>query len=410
MTTSIMESATAAAVEAAAAARGEPGWLRERRAEAARAFEATPLPTTRLRPWRYTDVTALDLGSFATAAPGVTITGAGPQGGPQRGYAGPLGGALADHEAVVREHLGSVIPGTEGKFQAANAALWEQGALVYAPRSAVAAEPVRITIDAPADDHAMIFPRLLLVAEERGELTVVLTLRSGGTPLLVGTTIEIIAGQASRIRLLIDDRWGTQTQDFTFVRSRVGRDAEVQIASLAIGGRLVKQTIESLIEGPGGSSVIRAVALGDADQHFDFVTLQDHIADHTVSEVEVKAALAGASRSVYYGVTRVGTEADGASAEQENRNLLLSDRAKADSDPVLEIMTADVVRCGHGATVGPVDPNALFYLQSRGLDRRQALQLLVSGFFQSAVAGMPLAGLEEELNDTVMAKLATADL
>jgi len=406
MTTSIIESATEAAVVAAAGSRGEPDWLRERRSEAARAFKATPLPTPRLRPWRYTDIATLDLGGFTASAPTLTFEGSAPTGG----YAGSLSGALATHEAVVRERLGSVIPGTEGKFQAANAALWEQGVMVYAPRAAAFGEPIRVTLDAPEAANASIFPRLLLVSEERGDLTVVLTLRSGDAPLLVGTTIEIIAEQASKVRLLIDDRWGAETQDFTFIRSRVGRDAEVQIASLAIGGRLVKQTIESLLEGSGGASVIRAVALGDAEQHFDFVTLQDHIADHTVSTVEVKAALAGASRSVYYGVTRVGTEADGAGAEQENRNLLLSDRAKADSDPVLEILTADVVRCGHGATVGPVDREALFYLQSRGLERRQALQLLVSGFFQSAVAGMPLEGLEEEIYNTVMTKLATAEL
>src|SRR5690606_24299183 len=122
-------------------------------------------------------------------------------------------------------------------------------------------------------------------------------------------------------------------------------------------------------------------ALGDGKQHFVFVTLQDHIGPKTTSDVEIKTALAGASRSIYYGVTRVEETASGAAAEQENRNLLLSQHSKADSDPVLEILTNEVIRCGHGATVGPVDHEALFYLSSRGLDRRQALTLLVAGFF-----------------------------
>ena len=162
--------------------------------------------------------------------------------------------------------------------------------------------------------------------------------------------------------------------------------------------------------GEGANSAIRAVALGDAEQHFDFVTLQDHTGPRTTSDVEVKAALAGASRSIYYGITRVGEEAAGAEANQQNRNLLLSNSSKADSDPVLEILTADVIRCGHGATVGPVDEDALFYLQSRGLDRRTSLQLLVSGFFQTVLRDIRLEGVAEELEETVFAKLAMAEL
>ncbi len=109
-------------------------------------------------------------------------------------------------------------------------------------------------------------------------------------------------------------------------------------------------------------------------------------------------------------MTRVEETAAGAAAEQENRNLLLSGHAKADSDPVLEILTSEVIRCGHGATVGPVDSDALFYLQSRGLDERSALQLLVAGFFQSVAGRIPLTGLDEELAAVVHAKLASADL
>ena len=140
------------------------------------------------------------------------------------------------------------------------------------------------------------------------------------------------------------------------------------------------------------------------------MTLQDHLGPRTTSNVEIKAALAGASRSIYYGVTRVEETAAGAAAEQENRNLLLSRRAKADSDPVLEILTSEVIRCGHGATVGPVDREALFYLQSRGLDERTALKLLVAGFFDPVARRIPLEGLAEELSRAVYAKLEAADL
>ncbi|MEX2374222.1 MAG: SufD family Fe-S cluster assembly protein, partial [Dehalococcoidia bacterium] len=128
----------------------------------------------------------------------------------------------------------------------------------------------------------------------------------------------------------------------------------------------------------------------------------------TVSDVQIKTALAGASRSIYYGVTRVEETGLGSAAEQENRNLLLSNQAKADSDPVLEILTNDVIRCGHGATVGPVDQEALFYLQSRGLDRRQAFTLLVAGFFNSVLAGIGDEALTDEVTAKVEQKLVAA--
>ena len=399
-----------AAVVAAAASRGEPGWLRERRAEAARAFAATPLPTPALRPWRYTDVSTLDLDAFAPAEASLTIEGEAPDGA----YAGSLAGALESHGDLLAERLGALVPATEGKFVAANAALWSGGVLVHAPARAAFEAPIVVTLDATLDTSmladAAVHPRLLIVAEEQAELTVVLRMRSGDEPLLAAGVIEIEAAQAARVRLLIDERWGAATQDFTTIRARLGRDADLQVASLAIGGRILKQTIEVTLEGEGASSAIRAVALGDADQHFDFVTLQDHVGPRTISDVEIKAALAGGSRSVYYGIARVEEGAAGAEASQQNRNLLLSEHAKADSDPVLEILTADVIRCGHAATVGPVDQEAQFYLQSRGLDRRTALQLLVSGFFQSVARSAGVEGVADDLEQTVFAKLAQATL
>ena len=402
----------------AARARGEPDWLVERRAAGARAFAATAMPTPALRLWKYTDVTALDLAAFPPADAAVTVRAETPAGA----FAGPMAEALTEaltgRDEIVRAQLDSLVTATEGKFSAANAAQWSQGVLVHAPAGTVFERAVVITIESDAADATAIFPRLCIVAEERADVTVIVRYRSGGQPLLVPGVVEVVAGPASRVRLVFDGRWGPATQEFTTIRSRLARDAEVQISSIVIGGRLVKQTIEALMEGEGARSVIRAVALGDGEQHFDFVTLQDHIGPRTTSDVEIKAALAGASRSVYYGITRVEETAAGAQASQQNRNLLLSEHAKADSDPVLEILTADVIRCGHAATVGPVDAEAMFYLQSRGLERRASLQLLVSGFFQSVADAVPLSGAGDEadddsyetLHDAVIRKLATAEL
>ena len=399
-----------AQVVAVARERDEPEWLVTRRAEAARAFAATPMPTPALRPWKYTDVTGLDVEAFERTALPVTVTGATPAGA----YAGTLAGALTGtpgiHADAVRRHLGELVTATEGKFVAANTAMWDSGAFVHVPRGVAFGEPVVIEFDAGDAAQASIFPRLLVVVEEQGEVTILLRQHSGSDPVLAMGVIEVVAGPASRVKLLLDGRWGERTQEFTTVRSRLERDADVNVSSIVIGGHIVKQTIEALIEGEGANSVIRGVALGDGDQHFDFVTLQDHMGAPTTSDVQIKAALAGASKSVYYGVTRVEETAAGSQANQQNRNLLLSKHATADSDPVLEILTADVIRCGHGATVGPVDQEAMFYLQSRGMDRRTALQLLVSGFFRTVVDVIDIEGAGEELEESVFAKLATAEL
>ena len=406
MTTSTDTLAEAAVVDAARE-RGEPDWLVERRAEAARAFEAMPMPTRALRPWRYTNVADLDLAAFPAVEPAVTIDASPPEGG---SAVGTLLDAIAFDSEALQAELGGLVPATDGKFAALNAMQWREGIAVRAARGANYEQPVVVTLEVDEAEAAGVFPRLIINAEELADVTVVLRLRSGDAPLLVAGVVEVYAAQASRVRLLIDDRWGADTQDYTTIRARLAKDADLQVASLAIGGRVLKQTVEVTLEGEGANSAIRAVALGDAEQHFDFVTLQDHAGPRTTSDVEVKAALAGASRSIYYGITRVGLGAAGAEANQQNRNLLLSEHSKADSDPVLEILTADVVRCGHAATVGPVDQDALFYLESRGLERRTALQLLVSGFFQSVLGDVRLEGIAEELEETVFAKLATAEL
>ncbi len=393
-----------AAVVAASKDRGEPAWLTEERAESARAFGALPMPTTKLRPWKYTDVSGLSIESFAPdPAFEPVVSGVGPQGA----FIGSLAEAAADSTfgAMVERHLGSLVPATEGKFIAANAAHWQHGAFVFAPRGKAFEEPVTVTLEASS---GAVFPRLLVVTDAASEVTILVRCLSGGDAVLASQVVEVIAGADSNVKVVFDVDWGPATQEFTTVRAQTDRGADVRIATLAIGGALVKQSLEGILEGEGSQARIRGVALGDGNQHFDFVTLQDHVGAKTQSDVQIKTALAGASRSIYYGVTRVEETGRGSAAEQENRNLLLSGDAKADSDPVLEILTNDVIRCGHGATVGPVDQEAFFYLQSRGLDRRQALKLLVAGFFNSVLSDVGDEALRDEVAAEVEQKLAVA--
>ena len=190
-----------------------------------------------------------------------------------------------------------------------------------------------------------------------------------------------------------------------YVRGNLEQNADVELGLLPISGKLFKHTIENSIVGEGANASIKGFALGGDDQHFDFVTIQDHIGKRSTSHVDIRSALGDSSRNVYYGITRVEESALDAEAEQSNRNLLLSSNAKADSDPVLEILTSHVIKCGHAATVGPLDHDAVYYLQSRGLSSKEATKLLVSGSFSETFSNMPFNDITDTLLSVINKKL-----
>ena len=370
-----------------------------RRASDALEGAATPSPA-RDRPWKYVDPAALDLDGFAppTANSGaVAIRGGAGEGLTAAGFGEAGGDALA--------RLGEAV-GVEGdRLAALHYAFLRGGALVETKANAEIAEPLRITREF-TEAGALATPHTLVVAGANSRLTVIEEYRSGGEPLAALPVVELLAGPGAVVRYTTLHRWGARTRVFAQQRAITERDADVRSLSLVTGGRLVKSHIVASLEGRGSSSEIYGVAVGAGDEQSDFYTLQDHIAEDTRSDLLIKSALGERSRAVYYGLTRVGLGARRADANQENRNLLLSRAAKADSDPVLEILTNDVTRVSHGATAGPVDEEELFYIQSRGLTRAGAVGLLVRGFL-----GEPLdrsghaADMRDELGALIEAKL-----
>jgi Fe-S cluster assembly protein SufD len=195
------------------------------------------------------------------------------------------------------------------------------------------------------------------------------------------------------------------TEEFLYIRSKVEDNADLEIGLLPIEGKLFKHTIENSLIGKGSNASIRGFALGNENQHFDFVTIQDHVGIKSTSKVDIKSVLGDFARNIYYGITRVEESASDAQAEQSNRNLLLSSNAKADSDPVLEILTSQVIKCGHAATVGPIDADALYYLQSRGLTKLESTKLLVAGSYNQTFENMHLNNIQEKFLNQINDKL-----
>jgi Fe-S cluster assembly protein SufD len=192
--------------------------------------------------------------------------------------------------------------------------------------------------------------------------------------------------------------------NFKTVRAVLGRDAQFTALAAGIGSKLTKMRIDTEMPQPGAQAQLLGVTFGNGDQHFDYNTLQNHIGNHTISDLQFKSALTDAASLVWYGITRINPTAGGSEANQTSRNMLLSEHAKAAPIPILEIQAYDVSKCSHGATAGPVDENELFYLQSRAIPRKIAEQMLVEGFFADVITRIPSERLRARVMEAVIAK------
>lgn len=414
----------------------EPAWLREWRLQAWDLYEQMPTPTPQERAWKYTDITRLDFDQFvpfadgsagasterSVAFPDVRASSAGvlmqqeseavrtelDQDLRQRGviFCG-LDEAVQRYPDLVRDYLMTrCLPVSTSKLAALHAAFWSGGVFVYVPRDVEIALPLHSAVWAQQPGLAL-FPHALIVAEPNSRLTLIDEYASPAREgfALSDAVAEIFVKDGAQVRYVNLQRWDTGTYHFSTQRALLGKDAVLRYVTVGLGGRLSKLTNEAILEGAGSNSEMLGLFLGERGQKFDAVTLQDHRGAHTTSDLLYKSALRDRAQSIYYGLVRVGPEARGSDANQENRNLLLSDQAKADSDPVLEILTSEVIRCAHGATVGPVDEEQLFYLQCRGLPHDEAERLLVAGFFTGVLQRVPELEVRAMLERAILERL-----
>jgi len=370
----------------------EPAWLLERRLAAWRAFEAMSMPDPLEEEWRRTDISGLDLDSLLTEQPqpegeaGLHAHAAVSE-APTFVY-----GALSEHVRtrpdLVQTYLHSLVKPTDWKLQSLQAALFE-GALIYVPRGVEVEAPVAHLTRAAS---ATYFPHLLIVVEENASLTVLqeTASRIEDRQTLVSAGVEILCGPDARLRFVETQSWGAEAFAFSTIRVRLERGAQLQAGLIGLGGRLAKTKLEVTLAGEGASAELLGLSFAGGKQHFDYVTLQDHLAPRTSSDLLFKAALDGESSQVWTGTVRIQKGASQSDANQASRNLLLSEHAKAAPIPILEIEAYDVLRCSHGATAGPLDEDQLFYLESRGIPPAESERLLVEAFFQEVIDRLPV--------------------
>jgi Fe-S cluster assembly protein SufD len=408
------------------------------RTQAWEAFKRLSLPKTTEEPWRRTDLRSLPVDSFVLpngnlpqnlpAIPGDLLK---PLVADQHGGQIVLkpGGAEIDldesiarqgviftdlktaqerHPEIVARILGGIVKPEEGKFAALAGALAQNGILLYVPKNVHVEQPLHSILWGPgAFAH---ISHLLVLVDEGASVTYVHESASPtetGANTLHAGIVEIQVGPAANMKFVELQSWGKHVWNFSHERARLGRDANLDWIFGAIGSRLTKNFTELDLAGQGSTGRMSGFYFTEGNQHLDHDTQQNHLAPNTTSDLLFKGALTGKSRSVWQGMIYVAPGAQKTDGYQANRNLVLSEGARADSIPGLEIM-ADDVRCTHGATVGKLEAEPLFYLKSRGIPQKEAERLVVEGFFDPIMQRIPFEGVRERFQAAILEKMSGA--
>jgi Fe-S cluster assembly protein SufD len=405
--------APAAAIDAAAIGEiserlGEPEWLRERRATWWARAEATPWPTGLEEEWRRTSLAELPRDAALASEPPILRLELDPDLAAAGVVFGDLRQAVREHPELVQRHLGdtTTLP-SHAHFWALAQAAWTGGTFLYVPAGVTVDRPLVAHLSQPSGATSY-FPLTLVVAERASSVTLLEEIASpDGEASWFGGIADVRVGPEARVRyanlqLLGNGAWHVGAQ-----RVEVGQDAEVTTLNAEIGSSVTKLGLDLRMVGTGGTSRLLGMLAAGDQQHIDINSVQDLAASHTTSDLLYLSALYDEARAAFYGVTKVRAEAKGTSSYQECRNLLLSPKAGAEPIPVLEIETNDIVRCGHGATAGAIDPIQRFYAQSRGLSAGEAERMIVRGFFEQVVAQIHSEPIRERVLDALAARIGS---
>lgn len=433
----------------------EPNWLLDSRVAAWEAYLHTPMPTGREEIWRGVDVGSIELaelktkdiepaGKFSaqTRVPAwlartlaslnkrsglliqSLVSGSALELAPELQEKGvvfcDVATAVAKHAELLRPYLEQLsTTEIDSKFSLLTQSLFNCGFVLFVPANVVLEDPFVFALDATGANSecaVALLPRVLVVAAPHSKATVIYGIGSdgdskmaaGANASLVSQYIEMEVGPGSSLDYLEVQALDPSISLISRFKCNVERDARLKSLSLGLGGKQTKADLYIDLRAPGAFSEILGTVFGAGQEQYSFNTIQDHSAADTKSDINFRVALKGASASTYQGWVRVAKVAQRTDAYQSNKNLLLDGRAKADTIPRLEIL-ADDVKCAHGATVGPVDREQLFYLMSRGLTRMQAEQFVVEGFFKEILEKFPLPQAVDWVSDLVSEKVHRPD-
>lgn len=392
---------------------GAPGWVTDLRREAFDAFSSLPIPSQETEEWRYTDLSDLGLdfvphvpghGDAAPDHPAAVRTTSNQDIAALGVVFCDLDQAAEQHAELVEPALHRIVPANRTKFTALHGAFRTGGTFLYVPPGVTVEAPLQ-TVTYLDEDGAAVFPHTLVVVGEGAEVTFIDRYHGPdlARALSVGV-VELDIGPAARVRYASIQEWGDGVTHLGVQRAHVQRDADLRSLAIGFGASLARSEAETILRGQGAHSEMLGIFFADGTQHFDHRTEQDHVAPNCTSDLLYKGALRDKSRGVYSGWVHVRPGAQRTNAMQTSRNIILSEDAFARAIPNLEIEANDV-RCGHAASVGPVEEDQLFYLESRGIPRDEAEQLIVFGFFNEVLDRITLEQVRSHAEVSIRAEL-----
>ncbi len=391
------------------AARQEPAWVTAQRNDAWQQFSEQQWPTRREEEWMRTDIRLFNLDKFLIPSEensdgldsivpllseGVELSGAVHSHNgicvadtmdkelKQQGVIfGSLDSLVLEHGELLEKVLFQKAFDREDRFAALHAACWSGGQFLYVPRGTHVEQPFHVL--SSLSDGGVDLGHTIVILEDGASATLLAETASTSEEAesLHCGAIELIVGDRANLRYVNLQNWGQRVWHFARQKAIVGRDADLQWTSAAIGSRLSKVNQHVVLDGQGARSQMNGVLFTENKQHLSYHTQQYHKKANCYSDFLYKAALQDKSHTVWRGMIKVDEGAQQTDGYQRNDNLLLSNNARADSIPGLEI-EADDVRCTHGSTTGKVDEEMMYYAQCRGFTRKEAMRLIVTGFFQ----------------------------
>ncbi len=428
-------------VDALSARLSEPDWMQNLRQVAWTVFEETPMPTTSDEDWRRTSLKRIKWDRFNPAQPtsinvekNLTDLPEDVRRALEEGYdsAGhivisnnqvlyldikeelieqgviftDLSTAVQQHPELIQKYLGAeAVPPSNSKFAALNSALWSAGVFLYLPKNVEVEKPFQTALIMDGD-NAVMLPRVLIVAEESASATFIeeaISHGAHGQALNVGV-VEIYARDNAQVRYVDVQNWGTDVYNFNVRRSVGQRDSNVIWETGQLGAALTKTYFDSVMVGNGSNMEFNGVYFLDGKQHLDIDSLLHHVGVATGGDLLLHGAVKDKSRSVFTGLIKIDPTGQQTNSYLKNENMMLDKSARADSIPSLEIEANDV-RASHGATIGKIEEEYVFYLQSRGIPRSTAVRMVVEGFFYKVFDRMYNERVREKLFKAVTAKI-----
>ncbi|MCE5207031.1 MAG: Fe-S cluster assembly protein SufD [Chloroflexi bacterium] len=403
------------------------------RLDAYETFRQLPIPDKKQEAWRRTDLKTLKPGRFVLNSDGfnhrlenkTTVFA-----DPKAGFAGSvlvsshdskitldpgiekMGVIFTDlrtaenqHSDLLEKFLGKVIKPDEGKFAALSAAFASNGMFLYVPKNVILEKPLRSVLTASGSDTAFV-SHVLICLDEGASATCFqeYTSTPANEAKFHSGLVEIMLAERASLKFVEIQSWDQGVFNFTHERVQVGKSANLDWVIGALGSRLTKSFVDLDLVGEGATGKVSGFSFTNGHQHLDYDTQQNHRVPHTTSDLLYKVALTDESRSIWQGMIYVAPGAVKADGYQANRNLILSSNARADSIPGLEIL-ADDVRCTHGATVGDLDFEQVYYLMTRGIPRNEAEKMLVEGFFDPIMQRIPFETVRSRFYRAIHNKL-----